>query len=675
MRWGGEMAGIEIGNPGASTSSVLGEFPPGALWQHLIGGSPVGIVITRGAEHVVEYVNASFCEITGQARERTLSCSLRDVLGEGDRTSVAILGRVYATGEAESSVERELHLPNGDVRYVRYSVLPLPDATGRTGGLILVGHDVTEQTFTRRINERLLITSLRELERAEVAEQRATELGALLETLSEGLVIADGTGRPLLVNQAGRQMTGAETDQFRTLEDCRSLDLRRLDGTPLPFEQWPINRAVRGERFDDCEGILVRPDGQAQRMVASAAGIADAQGKIALAILVFRNITEKERIVTELQKIQKLESLGFLAGGIAHDLNNILTAIVGNLSLAKMRDKADPLLSEFLDNAEEAVFRARDLAGQLLTFSKGGMPIKELTSIAQLVYDSASFVLSGSNVKAEFNLPADLRTLEIDKGQIGQVVQNVVLNAKEAMPDGGRVRISASNVMIASDARISLEPGPYLKIAITDHGCGIAKEHLPTIFDPYFTTKSKGAGLGLAIAYSIIKKHKGTIEVDSKVGAGSTFTIYLPASQEPMRACSRVASWRFEGKRKLLVMDDEQMIREVAEALLANLGFEVTTVADGAAALEACRGQAQSGTPFDAVILDLTVRGGMGGRECIARLRQFDPDVPIVISSGYSNDVVLSDCEGWGVNRILAKPYRIEELSNVVGELLGVRAE
>jgi two-component system cell cycle sensor histidine kinase/response regulator CckA len=379
-----------------------------------------------------------------------------------------------------------------------------------------------------------------------------------------------------------------------------------------------------------------------------------------------RRATEEKRLTTS-----KLESLGTLAGGIAHDLNNILTVISGNIGLAQIEAPAHaPNLLAHLAKAGQAAQHAARLSGQLLTFSKGGSPLKRVTSVAELLERAAEFSLYGSNLRSEVDLSDGLWKAEVDPAQIEQVVNALMINAREAMPYGGVVRVVARNVKVDTRGRALLRPGRYVKVAVIDKGCGIAPESASKIFDPYFTTKLTASGLGLAISYSIIKKHGGLLHLESSSPEGSTFVFYLPAaarvhrSGEPLRAAERGSA--FTGQHRVLVMDDEPGIREITSQLLGTLGYEVAAVPDGAEAVKLYERALRRGEQFDAVILDATIRGGIGGVATIEKLRDVDPDVTAIICSGYSDEEALSKFLAYGFRGALPKPFTRRELAEVL---------
>lgn len=384
----------------------------------------------------------------------------------------------------------------------------------------------------------------------------------------------------------------------------------------------------------------------------------------------FRDISERKKSETERLTTSKLESLGTLAGGIAHDLNNILTVISGNIGLAQIEAPADSgNLLGFLSKAGQAAQHAAHLSSQLLTFSKGGAPLKKIVSMGELLEHSAEFGLYGSNLRADFDIAVDLWKAEVDAGQIEQVVNALMLNAREAMPQGGTVRVRARNVVFEESASNPLPAGRYIKVTIADRGCGIPDDLRGKIFDPYFTTKPTATGLGLAISYSVVKKHGGLLLLESTSPEGSAFAFYLRASES---AANGTPEHRKSGRpfhynhQRILVMDDEEAIRELTSQLLSTLGYEVTAVPDGLEAVRLYERALRKGEHFQAVILDATVRGGMGGVATIERLRSMDPKVNAIICSGYSDEAALSEFLAYGFRGALPKPFTRSELADAL---------
>jgi PAS domain S-box-containing protein len=382
------------------------------------------------------------------------------------------------------------------------------------------------------------------------------------------------------------------------------------------------------------------------------------------------DVTDRKQMEDELLKAQKLESLGVLAGGIAHDFNNLLTSILGNVSLAKMYSGQHPQAAGRLEEAEKASLRARDLTQQLLTFSRGGLPVKKTIGLAQVVRDATGFALRGSRAKSELRISDDLCPVEADEGQISQVIHNLVINADQAMPDGGAITVSCDTVKLRNGEVPPLVAGRYVRISVADQGIGVPKEHFKKIFDPYFTTKQKGSGLGLATCYSIIKRHDGHITLESELGKGAKFSLYLPTSARCEEQRESGPAVPVKGTGRVLVMDDEEMVLDVAGAIMKSLGYDVTTARDGDEAILLVRTARHAGVPFDAVIMDLTIPGGMGGREAIGPIREIDPAVKAIVSSGYSNDPVMAAHREHGFDGVVTKPYTVARLAETLVAVL-----
>ena len=378
---------------------------------------------------------------------------------------------------------------------------------------------------------------------------------------------------------------------------------------------------------------------------------------------------ERSRLEDELLRAAKLESLGLLAGGIAHDFNNLLTGVLGNLSLARFQAGPGSPLASLLAESENAARRAQGLTQQLLTFSTGGAPVKRAVALGPLLREAADFAVSGSAVRCAYELDGDV-AVTADPGQIGQVIQNLVINAKQAMPRGGTVRVAARRVEVAEGAVPGLAAGEYVEIQVEDQGDGIPHEHLPKIFDPYFTTKEGGSGLGLATAYSIVQRHGGYITAASEPGRGALFRILLPVAASAQGSGDAGSGAPAPVGGRILVMDDEPYVRDALARMLSHLGYEVETAAHGGEAVERWAEARGRGRPFHAGILDLTVAGGMGGKEAAAAILETDPEAVIVVSSGYSNDPVLSSPAAYGVRAVLPKPYTLDQVEAVLRRCL-----
>ena len=562
-----------------------------------------------------------------------------------------LLQNLMTTGRAEAEFIGVKLAPD---RAFFVTASSLRDATGELTGFVGVATDISER---------------RQVEQALAAEKE--RLDVTLRSIGDGVITTDTEGRITLLNSTAETFTGwSHTEGVgQLLPDVFQVVDNRTN-------QPVVNPAQRVFQTGQIVGlpastVLVARDGVRRFISSSAAPIRDQSGQVNGVVLVFRDVTERFRMEEELRKTQKLESLGILAGGIAHDFNNILTAIVGNIGLAKLETSPDAPQYELLDEAEAASLRASGLTRQLLTFSKGGAPLKKTASLKELLRESATFALRGSNVRCGFELAPDLWAVEIDVGQISQVINNLVINADQAMPNGGQLEIRAKNVyMTVSNCRPSLEPGDYVQVTVQDAGGGIAPSDISRIFDPYFTTKEQGNGLGLATSYSIIARHAGCIEVESEFGCGTTFTIYLPASKKDRPLAESSPPTFVAGSGTILLMDDDKALRELGTRAMQRLGYQVETVNDGGAAIRHYQERLLAGQPFDLVIMDLTVPGGMGGQEAMTRLIEIDPNIRAIVSSGYSNDPVMANYRRYHFREVLIKPFQLEELSRKIEKVL-----
>jgi PAS domain S-box-containing protein len=553
---------------------------------------------------------------------------------------------------------------------------PLIDHKGRAVGVIGV-IDRKPLGETRIIESTLQIFAARaaaEIERKRSEEDLAAEkerLAVTLRSIADGFITIDNDGRVLMLNSIAERLTGwSQLDASgRQLAEVFNI----LHGHNRRRCSHALQRIVAAGHAEGIDGptILVAYDGAERMIESNAAPIRERSNRKVGAVIVFRDVTEKLRMEEERQKADKLESLGVVAGGIAHDFNNLLTAILGNISLAMVGNELDGNASERLKSAKKATHRAQELAQQLLTFAKGGAPIKQTASIGQLLRDTLSLTLHGSKVFCDFQLPADLWPVEIDPGQVSQVINNLAINADQAMPAGGTLRITGENIDLpTASVSLGLHSGRWVKISLKDQGIGIPAEYLKKIFDPYFTTKPKGSGLGLATVYSIVKNHGGVIGVESEPGAGSSFTFCLPASEKELLSESNSEVPRAPANARVLVLDDEEAICMLVTCALEPLGYDVTEVNDGLSAIVAYQKAMDENRPFDLVISDLTIPGGLGGQETIKRLLEIDPDVCAIVSSGYANDPVMSRHENYGFRGMIAKPYEIDALGRKVAEVL-----
>ena len=411
---------------------------------------------------------------------------------------------------------------------------------------------------------------------------------------------------------------------------------------------------------------VVRKDGEVRHLEFSVRELTFGGQKSVMGIA--RDITTLKRLEEEQNRIDKLESLGLLAGGIAHDFNNYLTAIMGNISLARTMVEPGSDLYEILTGSEHAASKASSLTRQLLTFSQGGQPVKKSLSISKILRESSDLALSGSRVTAEFEIKEDLHSVVADGDQMKQVFNNLIMNSRQAMPEGGKIIITGENVSLEEGNSAAIAPGEYVKVKITDSGYGIESKHLSKLFDPFFSTRQNSSGLGLATAYSIVRKHRGHITVDTEIGKGTTFTVYIPSKEEGPEEKHEYAPIADGGR--VLVMDDQEIIRDTAGSILKKLGFQVDTASNGQEAIEKYSDCMEGQKPYDAVILDLTIPGGMGGEEAMEKLLEIDPKVTAVVSSGYSNSSVLADYQSRGFAGVMMKPYSLEQVRELMNRIL-----
>jgi len=526
------------------------------------------------------------------------------------------------------------------------------------------GHALTvsNQKLQHEVRERQQIeASLRENEE---------RLAVTLRSIGDGVITTDTNKNIVMLNKVAEKLTGW------SLQEAMGRPFHEVfqivnEETRLPCED-PINKVLEtGQTIDLANHtVLIDKNGIERSIADSAAPIRDEMSQIIGVVLVFRDVTERNMTEKELLKMQKLESVGVLAGGIAHDFNNILAAILGNISLSLSDQGMNDSSRGYLQDAEKASLRARNLTQQLLAFSKGGAPIKEVSPLAEIIEDSANFIVRGKQVACQFSFPDDLLCAEIDKGQISQVIQNIVLNSCQAIAGQGIIRIECCNVDYIEEFKsFRSRARKYIKIVIRDDGVGMPANVLDKIFDPYFSTKTKGNGLGLAISHAIITKHGGQIFVTSKPGAGTTFTLYLPASlQKTESSTPEHAASRPEGgsKLKILLMDDDEMVCDVATAMLSSLGHEVVLAADGC---EAIKIYEKMGHTINFTIMDLTIPGGMGGKEAVQEILKINPAAKVLVSSGYSNDPIMANCTEYGFCSAIVKPYQMQELSKVISQL------
>jgi len=630
-------------------------------FESLVANTPGHIAYVNADTLHYEFVNEQFEKSFGIPRGKIIGSHIKEIIGEENYRHALKYIDIVRSGKS-ISYENTFSLVSGK-RWIRVNYAPIFGENGRVASIVVLSYDITERKQAEESlwNEKAFLRSL-------------------IDSAEDLIYFKDQNSTYLGCNKASEIFTGlAEAEQigktdFDFFDREFAEQIVRQDqmvlagGTSIRVEEW-VNAPTSGRRLlETVKAPIYGSEGQPIGLVGISRDVTD------------RNRVEKEKLDLEqqLQQVHKLESLGVLAGGIAHDFNNILAGVYGNVSLARAKlskDQPDHPAFRYLSAAEESMNRATLLSGQLLTFAKGGDPVKENLSIINLMNETVHFNLSGSNVKPVITLAENLWFAKGDRGQLQQVFSNLTINAKQAMPDGGHLSISVENVEIAKNTVPDLDAGKYLLLTVADNGIGITPEHLERIFDPYFSTKQTGSGLGLATVYSIIKKHGGHVSAASQPGKGTIFTLYLPASEAKEQVINKTdpVLGTFKQTAKILVMDDEELIRSTVSALLEELNYIVETAAEGRQALSLYQQALTAGKPFDLVILDLTIPGGVGGKEVAQRILKVDPGAKMVVSSGYADDPVMANHREYGFKGVIAKPYNLNTLAKLLPRVLGAR--
>ena len=621
------------------------------------------MVLVKGPNSRIAWANTAFRNYYGMSNEQ-----LRDILdapfSEVDNTAQYVRDdlQVFTTGQVLNIPEEPVTRHDGLEQIFHTVKSPIRDAEGRVRLTVGVSRNITEQ---KRIKEDLA----RHREQLELlVDERTAELADLskrlqiiLASVGEGIVAVDTEGRVQMLNRAAETIIAFPADEAlgRRVADLLDIEEEVQVGEPVPGDLH--ERLLRpGQTM---VGKLRAPDGVERLVSITSASLTAPKGPRQGAVLVFRDISLEREVEAQRLRRQKLETVGLLAGGIAHDFNNILTGILGGISVARLqvKDGQDPLA--VLDEAEHACKSAQRLTTQLLTFAKGGAPLKRVMPIEGPVRKSAELALRGSACTLAMQVSADVWQVDADEGQLEQVINNLVLNAQQAMPDGGRVTIVVENETVREPGQIPLPQGRYVAVSVHDEGNGIAPELLSRIFDPYFTTKETGNGLGLASVHSIIRRHGGHVTVASTPGAGSHFAIYLPAATlEAVPAQAGQATASGPTTRRILILDDDPRVRSVLGAMLNGLRQNVTVTGTSAEAFVVFQTAQGDGVPFDTAIIDLTMPGDLGGAAVVARLRGLDPAVKIVVMSGYSVEPTMSQYRELGLAGTLQKPFTMDDL-------------
>ncbi|MFH1724981.1 MAG: PAS domain S-box protein [Elusimicrobiota bacterium] len=576
-----------------------------------------------------------------------------------------------------------LHVPEGHVPIARALAAPVVHQ-GASIGLIMVANRKTDYRSEDRRLAKSSVDKIAPVLHARLArlgeeKQRRRAEASLKETekiinMSPAVVFLwrNAEGWPVeLVTENVKELFGYTAEEFMSGKVAYAKVVHPEDLDTVGEEVARHSAEAGREDFVHVPYRIVTKDGQTRWVDDRTHVRRDAGGAVTHYQGVVVDITESKHAEEALLSAQKIESLGVMAGGIAHDFNNILTGILGNISLARECIDDPVELRELLKETENAAQDAKSLSQQLLTFAKGGKPIKKALRVGPLLADAAGFVMRGTSSRCEFRIDDDLRPVEADPGQLAQVVHNLMINALQAMPGGGVVTVGAENVRVSEGDALPLPGGEYLRISVRDAGVGIPEAQLPKIFDPYYSTKQKGRGLGLATTRSIVLQHGGHIAVESKPDEGTTFTFYLPAASATDVPRDTGPAGVKRGSGRVLVMDDEPVVVRALTRMLKQMGYEAASAPDGERAVEAYKRAKDSGAPFDAVIMDLTIPGGMGGQEAVRRLAELEPGVKAIVSSGYSNDPIMSDFADSGFAGVLPKPYKMEDVSDVLSRVIG----
>ena len=608
------------------------------------------IIYTLDLNGILTFVSPSWRELMGHQPEQVIGSSFKQFVHPDNHAEcLARLQKMVETGQREEGMEYRVQHLNGAWFWHVSSVVLLRDEAGKASGFQGVAKDITDR---KRAEKELRFSNLILLNQQEAS--------------IDGILVADDAGRVVSCNSRFAEMWGIPAEIMEPKSNARVLESLQ-DKLEDPKE---VKRLVTFKE-ETSRSELALKDGRL--FDCYTAPLVGSGGESYGRAWYFRDISEKkktERMIQELSDMQRVESLGVLAGGIAHDFNNMLTGITAYLSLLDAKSDCGPDSREIISDALEAAGNAQRLTAHLLAFSKGGKPVKMEFRLDKALKEIFGLSISGTMAACEISVAENLWSVEGDENQVKQAVGNLLLNAIQAMPSGGTLRLAAGNVRLEEAGPGLLQPGDYARIVVSDTGTGIAKQYLSRIFEPYFTTKSKGHGLGLAIVSSIVKNHGGRIEALSEPGKGATFELYLPATGRRLKEEKERTREIQKGTGRVLMLEDEKVVGKAAERIFGALGYACRLTTDGEETVRCYRDEKAAGRPFDAVIMDLTIPGGMGGVEAVRKLRETDLKVPVIVSSGYSDEAVMANYKDYGFDAALPKPYKYEDVAEVLARLL-----
>jgi two-component system, cell cycle sensor histidine kinase and response regulator CckA len=643
---------------GAGSAPAPGAAPHEGLCQRInlldsiLENSPDGVYRRNLKLNRYDYVNPALEQITGISCAGLQPDQLIGMMHPDDRERVRReIEQVCEQDQAPGVLEYRLPAPGGGYRWLSDHYRLTRDALGEPEFLTGNLRDITKAKD------------------AALSAQKSEEpLKALVELMPVGVCLVGFDGRLHYLNRFFQDTFGYQLSDIPTVEQWF------LKAYPDPEYRARVIKVFRSE--PDEAGVGVSAPMRETAVTCKDGSVRQVFFNRQLAqnyrVITLTDVTESEIMHGERLKLQKLESLGVLAGGIAHDFNNILTGVVGNISLARLLFDARDWSGELLENAENDCQRAVSLAAQLLTFAQGGEPLKRPLDVGHILSEAVAFALVGANVKGVVTIERALHAGDADEAQLRQAFNSLIINALQAMPEGGTLIVCGENLVLGPENQAALPAGNYLRLSFRDEGCGIPPPDRIRIFDPYFSTKSGASGLGLATAHSIIARHGGSLTVSSEAGTGACFTILLPSTGAPLAprpSRSKAGSPAYSAGGKVLLMDDERVIRNICSKMLECLSYQVTTCSSGEAALALYGEARESGAPYRVVIVDLTVAGGMGGKETARKILDFDPGACLIVSSGYSNDPVLADFRSYGFHAAMPKPYTLSDLEEVLASV------